>query len=853
MFLKNLYRLLVILFAVGSIGCNRTPDEGVSLELAKERKKYYHDIDYSINLKVPRQKTQPISGKINISFQLYENRSVIIDFREKVSNILSLTSKGRKIKYRFENGHIIIPSKYLSRGKNSVQVEFIAGETSLNRKEDFLYSLFVPDRASTAFPCFDQPNLKATFELSLEIPKPWVAVSNGHERIVSENDSTRFYQFGKTQPISTYLFAFVVGRFDSIGKVEGSRKIVMYHRENDKEKVKRNLDGIFKSHFYSLYWLKEYTEIGYPFGKLDFILIPDFQYSGMEHPGAIYYRDSRILLDENPSENQLLRQANLIAHEVAHQWFGDLVTMHWFNDVWMKEVFAGFMADKIVNPQYPKVNHKLNFLLSHYPRAYSVDRTMGANPIRQQLGNMLNAGTLYGDIIYHKAPIMMMQLEELMQPEQFRRGVIDYLKIYQMENAGWEELIANFKPFALFDVQNWSNAWVYQPTMPKINTQIDTDSNKIITDYRLIQTRYGNALPMAMKYSVLIKNQDHNEYLEIAQNKDTISVYDLIGKPFNSWILPNADGKGYGFFIPDSTSIKSMLDTSNHFTEPVSRASWYITLNELFLNGKVDKFDFYSLIIAGLKRETEPQIRQYLLDNFEQVWWKFMGESERNEKISSTEEFLFKLITSPELKDNERKPVFWTYTRILNSNEARHTLFGIWNESIKVKGIKLDEQDYMSLAYELAIRDYQNTDSILNIQEKRIKNPDRLAKFRFIRRAVSSSIDVRDSFFNGLSDATNRRPEPWVTEALVYLHHPLRAKTSVKYLKTSLDVIEIIQKTGDIFFPKAWLDATLGGYNSPEAAKIVIAWLQNNPQVPKNLRDKVYQSADILFRAAGKR
>ena len=130
----------------------------------------------------------------------------------------------------------------------------------------------------------------------------------------------------------------------------------------------------------------------------------------MEHPGAIFYNDSRLMLDKNPSVNERLNQANLIAHEVSHQCFGNLVTMQWFNDVWLKEVFASFMADLIVNPQYPEVNHELAFLLSHYPRSYTVDRTGGANPIVQPLDNMLNAGTLYGDIIYHKSPIMMRQM-----------------------------------------------------------------------------------------------------------------------------------------------------------------------------------------------------------------------------------------------------------------------------------------------------------------------------------------------------------------------------------------------------------------------------------------------------------
>ena len=161
----------------------------------------------------------------------------------------------------------------------------------------------------------------------------------------------------------------------------------------------------------------------------------------MEHVGAIQYRASSLFLDEAPSETRLLGRAGLIAHETAHMWFGNLVTMEWFNDVWTKEVFATFMAGKMVNPSFPDVNHDLNFLVRQYPRAYSVDRTEGANPIRQHLPNLNEAGQMYGAIIYNKAPIMMRKLEKVIGEELFREGIQEYLESYAFDNATWPALI----------------------------------------------------------------------------------------------------------------------------------------------------------------------------------------------------------------------------------------------------------------------------------------------------------------------------------------------------------------------------------------------------------------------------
>ena len=154
----------------------------------------------------------------------------------------------------------------------------------------------------------------------------------------------------------------------------------MFHRETDAEKVARNREDIFDLHAVALEWLEEYTEIAYPFGKFDFVLIPPFQYGGMEHPGSIFYRQSGLMLDESATQAQYLGRASLIAHETTHMWFGDLVTMNWFDDVWTKEVFANFMAAKIVHPSFPEVNHDLRFFLAHHDTAYGVDRTAGGEP-----------------------------------------------------------------------------------------------------------------------------------------------------------------------------------------------------------------------------------------------------------------------------------------------------------------------------------------------------------------------------------------------------------------------------------------------------------------------------------------
>jgi len=192
-------------------------------------------------------------------------------------------------------------------------------------------------------------------------------------------------------------------------------------------------------------------------------------------------------LDESATQAQMLGRASLIAHETAHMWFGDLVTMNWFDDVWTKEVFANFMAAKIVHPSFPEVDHELRFLLAHHPTAYGVDRTEGANPIRQALPNLREAGTLYGAIIYQKAPVIMRQLELLVGEDPFRDGMREYLQTFAFGNATWPALVEILDRNSPEDLRAWSDVWVEEPGRPTVWAELQPGGDGTVASLTLRQ------------------------------------------------------------------------------------------------------------------------------------------------------------------------------------------------------------------------------------------------------------------------------------------------------------------------------------------------------------------------------
>lgn len=855
--MQQLYRIFLFFSLVISLGACNTggsilTEAGVSLELAKYRKASINNVRYDIHLIIPKEQKEAIYGQETIYGDIIDlSRPLIIDFKVPVEYLLSVITNGQEIDFTFEDEHIIIDQEYLLNGENIIELSFRVGETSLNRNPQFLYTLFVPDRARTAFPCFDQPNLKARYTLTLTIPEAWVAIANGALTNETKEEGIKTLVFAETKPLSTYLFDFVAGEFIVVEREAGGRKMTMLHRESDSVKVARNLDEIFNLHVTALDWLEDYTGIEYPFQKFGFALIPSFQYGGMEHPGAITYKASSLFLDESATQNRLMGRASLIAHETAHMWFGDMVTMDWFADVWMKEVFANFMAAKIVNPTFPEINHDLRFLLGHYPGAYAIDRTKGAHPIQQQLNNLQDAGTLYGGIIYQKAPIVMRKLERRIGVEVMQQGLHDYLSAFAFDNATWDDLIAILDSASEDKVTNWSNQWIKTAGMPQIFPFIRTeDDDSTIEQFSLYQQNFNEREVLwSQKLAVDLEAQDTMYHFEVDLDGFGTDIDDGIGLKDATFIVCNAKGYGYGYFRLGPLTKLRWLNKMPEFENPVLRGVGWLNLWEGFLRQEVNTGDLLTAILVNLKTEKDPLLQQYLLGRLTTIYWKFLPPDTRLDSARSIENLLWQRIE--ELEDNKLKSAYLnTFRSIALTDEGVEKLYKLWHKDLQVEGIKLSENDYTQLSYQLALREWQGYEGVLDEQTERIINTDRKARMNFLRPALSNDQAIRDAFFESLKEVSNREHESWVQLAVGFLHHPLRADQSKKYITPTLEMLEELQQTGDIFFPKRILDNTFWGHQSPDAVNDVRQFLYRNNHYPENLKNKILQATDLTFRAA---
>ncbi len=836
---------LAVLLAAAS-SSTLPPGPGISESLANDRAKVIGSLAYELSFKIPERKADAIRGVEVIRFALPAPHRIVLDFEQPRDHVLDVRAGGKRVEPAFTAGHLIIPAAATRAGPNAINIEFIAGNESLNRNDDFLYTLFVPARAHLAFPCFDQPNLKARYRLTLEIPSGWRAVANGAET----KSASQVIHFAETDPLPTYLFAFAAGKFNVETAERDGRTFRMFLRETDAAKIQRNRDAIFDLHARALAWLEDYTGIKYPWGKFDFVLIPSFQFGGMEHAGAIFYNASSLMLDESATENQLLGRASVISHETTHMWFGDLVTMRWFNDVWMKEVLANFMAAKIVNPSFPKVNHPLRFLLQHYPAAYEIDRTAGANPIRQALSNLNEAGTLYGNIIYDKAPIAMRQLELLTGEEDFRAGLREYLKQYAFGNAAWTDLVRILDTRSSAHVAEWSRAWIELRGRPEVTTNLAVASDGAVSKFTLTERdplKRGLLWPQSLH--IAAGYADHIQRLPVSISSPVTNALPAEGMKRPLYVIPNGDGLGYGLFLLDETTRAYLIGHVENIPDPLVRGSAWVDLWENLLAGQVPPSTFVDMALRALPHENNEQNLQRVLSYLSNAFWRFLPQHDRLARAPRIEVALRQGIAQAQTS-SEKSAWFNAFRDVVLTKEGLAWLERVWRREEKIDGMTFAEADEIKMAMDLAVREVPDWHEILAAQRDRTRDPDRKARFEFVMPALSADPAVRAQSFERFRKLENRRHEPWVLEAARYLNHPLREKEARRFILPSLELLLEIQRTGDIFFPKRWLDATLDGHSSPEAAAIVREYLARSPNLSERLKWDVLASADELFRAS---
>ena len=781
----------------------QTYEIGVSKELAEQRVQNISRVNYDLSFDIPEDLNRSVAGTVVVSFNLKQQAEVVLDFQGKFSGACIVNGKKRVATMRDE--HIIIPASLLQAGANTVEMNFASLDKALNRNPEYMYTLFVPDQARSCFPCFDQPDMRATFTTRLNVPDGWKTIASDGQ-----------------YPIPTYLYSFVAGKFEEQTARREGYNIRALYREQDPQKVSQ-LDKIFDEVGSSLRWLEGYTGISCPFQEYGMVILPGYQFGGMEHPGAIQLSDRRIFLGENPSKDEELSRMELIAHETSHLWFGDMVSLKWFEDVWTKEVFANFMASKITRREFSKIDHDLNFLKTYQSRALAIDRTEGTHPIAQELKNLNHAALLYDDIIYDKAPVMMRILESIMGARELQTGLQTYLQKYFFKNASWDDLIETLdqqSPSA--GIRQFSEVWVKQKGMPNIHTSYQ-DGKLVVSQ----TDPYGRGLFWRQKFEVrLVYDMDESRTVTIDMRQPTVTVN--IGQRPNC-IIPNYTGRGYGRFTTDDAYTQMLPLRLIVLHDDLQRYALLQTLYDNYLMGRIPA-SYFGELYRDMMKEKNPLIMQTIISHMFKIAFDRIP-SERH----TLEQCIMDLLA--ENKSSEcRQAIFRKMATSATAPEVLDQLYKVWYAQADPL---FNEHDYMEMAYRLAIMRPQQWQTILARQRQQLKSDILREEFDYVSRACTPDKQAQRQLFDELVRAEGRQHEPWALHALRLLSADVREPQSNAYIAPSLNALEYLQQTSDIFFAGNWLSNLLQEHKSQEALRQVESFVDSNPNYQPNLLNKV--------------
>ena len=828
---------------------------GVSRELAAWRAARYRDISYGIDV-VLKAPFESLRGRLRLQFALaVVDGDLILDWRPDHGGALSaVTVNGVALSaVLLDPDHLRVARAMLKPGVNRIELDFAAPirttGTALTRfhdpqdQTDYIYSLFVPADASSVFPCFDQPDLKGRFTLSGSIPAGWRIVSNAPELDTQDAEGRSLTRFVVTEPISTYQFAFAAGPFAVIR--DESSAMRMFVRQSRGERTRQEAVEVFRLTREGTAWLADYFARAFPFAKYDLVLIPELAYGGMEHAGVTFLREDSVLFPFQPSQLDRLRRAQLIFHETAHQWFGDLVTMRWFDDLWLKEGFANFMAAKAAAALLSELD-AWNAFRATKLAAYRTDVTLGTTPIWQPLPNLNSAKSAYGSIVYSKAPAVLRQAEFLLGDEVFREAVRDLVARHAYAVADWRDLLGAFERHSGRNLQGWGAAWVLRRGLPIVRFSFDTDNQGRMCNATLSQRDAlgeGGVWPMRLQI-VMVDASGGAERVPVLLEGESMQLPQLTGRPAPQFAYANDGDFGYALFLLDPASRSYLLQQIGQVQAPFLRVLLWDALWESVRAAELAPVDYLDAVIRRLPEERDEVTASTLLSRLQMVFRWYLSDAQQGADALRLEQVVEQMMVSGE-GTGLRIVVFRAYTALASSAQARAKLKELLAGERGISGVTLSSNDRFRIIRRLLVLGDVDAQALL-ARQSAADGSDEGRRLAYAARAAIADAQVKRELFTAfLSDA--QLPERWIEDSLAPFNAVEHEKLTAAWLAPALQALPELKRRHKIFFVNDWVAAFVGGQRGAPALETVQRVLHER-SLPEDLQRKLLEAVDDLQR-----
>jgi aminopeptidase N len=592
---------------------------------AVARKRLIANPAYSLAIELDTS-DRSYAGVVEIAFAYRgDGTALTVDFSG--GEVLAVQLNGEAIDYTY-NGHFIsLPAGILQRGAQVLRVEYSQNYSQdgsgLYRYQDpldgkvYLYTDFEPYAANRMFPHFDQPDLKGTFSLSVRAPAAWQVVSTTHESVIAEEGDHRLWTFPPTAAMSSYVFSLHAGDYVVFEDKDFRYPMRLFARQSMAQYLEP--EEWFKVSRQGFDFFEEYFGLPYPFKKYDQLVVPDYNGGAMENIAAVTFSESYLSRGE-ATRRERMDLANVILHEMAHMWFGDIATMAWWNGLWLNESFATYMAELALANATEYQENWHEFFMGTKNWAYREDQLVTTHPIELPVPTTDDALTNFDGITYGKGASALKQLGALLGADVFRQGVQDYLAANAWDNTELEDFMGAMSQAANQDLEGWTQSWLYRAGLNSIEAHYSCEDGKI-SAMELRQTAPAEYPTLREQrtqiglYGMRAGGFELQNTIQLVFAGASTPIEEASGLDCPDFVYPNDNDWAYIKVNLDDRSIAAARANMSALQDPMQRTMVWYDLYAMVVDAKLPLTDYLDIVAANLPAERDMNTASELLNN----------------------------------------------------------------------------------------------------------------------------------------------------------------------------------------------------------------------------------------------
>lgn len=729
------------------------------------RKQQVSAVNYQLHMELDETSTS-FSGDVIIDFNLANNNKMPVTVDFDGGEIAAITLNSKPVEWKYNQWFISLAPELFTVGKNNLHIRFTrpyatAGD-GLHRYKDketgnvYLYSNFEPFNAHKMFPHFDQPDIKASYKLDVIAPQSWQVISATRETHVTKQGDKKHWVFAVTAAMSSYVFPLHAGPYAVWEDNSGSVPLRLFARQEMAQYVNHQEWFVFTQQAFTFF--NQYFEYPYPFVKYDQLIVPDFNSGAMENVGAVTFNETFISRGTK-TYLQRMRTSNVISHEMAHMWFGDLVTMDWWNGLWLNESFATYMAtlQQAANTEFKKDAWNV-FYTDMKQWAYTADQLVTTHAIELPVANTAEAFTNFDGITYGKGAAVLKQLAVFVGEENFRLGVAAYLKKYAYGNTRLKDFMDEVGKAAKQDLTGWSQEW-----LDKAGLNTITVDYQCVGEGNLAKLKKLEIVQTAPKENPVLRHQrvqlglynlnqekiSLNKILPIHYKAERTPIAEAKGLRCPAFVYPNVADWGYAKIKLDKQSRQTLLTHLPEFDADLRKMLWQNLWDDVE-DANMSLTEYVSFVQKNISQETDLQLVGNVLGKLQSAsiyfWIMTQAGQEHKADLVALETIGQQQLARAEAASNFQRVAFDAYVALTHTPAGLEILRNfLFNKNLP-QGFVLDQDRRWALLRRLNQFQFKDYRELTAVEAQKDKS-DLGQQMAVVSEVLRPELAVKEKWF----------------------------------------------------------------------------------------------------------